>query len=327
MTVRVRDLSVIRAPGPPPTPAPVAALSVAFLGVFPNIALTPQTVVASGGTPPYTWSAVGLPAGVSINPLTGSISGTPTASGDTTATVTVTDADGGTIAVPAFFSVLQTAFADDFNRANSTAGFGDNWLYAGEPGATTNALIAGTWGISANAAIHQATAVNANFNRPLSWYAVPVMSVLRGQNQFAECRCTVNNSIVLSRQLYIGPSVLGAWQGGPDYRMYVAPIIIDDINNTIGVQRWNSGTGVFTDLGGFVGAVAIGDLVRMEATILAGQVDLEIFVNGVSIGVRSDAGATRSVDGSPGVTRWLYASSAVPGVPTVQWDDFACGVL
>jgi len=35
------------------------------------------TVVASGGNPDYTWSATGLPSGLSINPSTGVISGTP----------------------------------------------------------------------------------------------------------------------------------------------------------------------------------------------------------------------------------------------------------
>jgi serine protease len=36
---------------------------------------------ASGGTPPYTWSATGLPTGLSINSSSGLISGTPSAAG------------------------------------------------------------------------------------------------------------------------------------------------------------------------------------------------------------------------------------------------------
>lgn len=35
------------------------------------------TATASGGTPPYTWAASGLPAGMTINALTGQITGTP----------------------------------------------------------------------------------------------------------------------------------------------------------------------------------------------------------------------------------------------------------
>jgi hypothetical protein len=57
-----------------------------------------NAVAATGGTTPYTWSispaSAPLPAGLTISPTTGLISGTPTATGTTNFTVTVTD--GGT---------------------------------------------------------------------------------------------------------------------------------------------------------------------------------------------------------------------------------------
>lgn len=46
------------------------------------------TVKGRDGTPPYTWSASGLPPGLSINSSTGVISGTPTAVGAYTVTIT-----------------------------------------------------------------------------------------------------------------------------------------------------------------------------------------------------------------------------------------------
>jgi hypothetical protein len=53
------------------------------------------TVQGAGGSPPYTWSASGLPAGLSIDPASGAITGTPTAdaAGSYSVTVTVTDSD------------------------------------------------------------------------------------------------------------------------------------------------------------------------------------------------------------------------------------------
>ncbi|MEO8371231.1 MAG: putative Ig domain-containing protein [Candidatus Solibacter sp.] len=48
-------------------------------------------VTASGGQPPYRWSAAGLPGGVTINATTGQIAGTPTAAGNFGVAITVTD--------------------------------------------------------------------------------------------------------------------------------------------------------------------------------------------------------------------------------------------
>jgi hypothetical protein len=50
---------------------------------------------ATGGAPPYTWSASGLPGGLSVNSGTGVLSGSATATGPFTVTVTVTDSQGG----------------------------------------------------------------------------------------------------------------------------------------------------------------------------------------------------------------------------------------
>ncbi len=50
---------------------------------------------ASGGTPPYTWSATGLPPGLSINSSTGQVTGTPTTAGSYNVTITATGGGSG----------------------------------------------------------------------------------------------------------------------------------------------------------------------------------------------------------------------------------------
>lgn len=52
--------------------------------------------LAGGYQDAFTWSAIGLPPGLSINPSTGVISGTPSMMGVFPVTVTVVDGDGGT---------------------------------------------------------------------------------------------------------------------------------------------------------------------------------------------------------------------------------------
>ncbi|WP_165358907.1 SdrD B-like domain-containing protein [Spirosoma sordidisoli] len=52
-----------------------------------------QTLTAAGGTAPYSFTAVGnLPAGLTLNPTTGEISGTPTSATTSSFTITVSDA-------------------------------------------------------------------------------------------------------------------------------------------------------------------------------------------------------------------------------------------
>jgi hypothetical protein len=58
-------------------------------------AIAPFTLTASGGTAPYTWSATGLPAGITIGSSTGTVSGTPTTAGTYNVTATATASAGG----------------------------------------------------------------------------------------------------------------------------------------------------------------------------------------------------------------------------------------
>lgn len=66
------------------SPLPNGAVGVAYS----------QTLQATGGIAPYTWSATGLPAGLQVDSTTGILSGTPTVGATPTISVTVTDAVG-----------------------------------------------------------------------------------------------------------------------------------------------------------------------------------------------------------------------------------------
>jgi hypothetical protein len=87
------------------------------------------TLTASGGTTPYTWSlsSGSLPGGLTLNPTTGSISGTPTAAGTPTFTVRVTDAASPAATASRSLSiVMNTGFAAPTANAPITSGAGDN---------------------------------------------------------------------------------------------------------------------------------------------------------------------------------------------------------
>jgi hypothetical protein len=74
------------------TTAPVP-LSITTTSLPSGIVGTPYTatLVADGGTPPYTWAAPTLPMGLTLNSTTGQISGTPSVATTGNIGITVTD--------------------------------------------------------------------------------------------------------------------------------------------------------------------------------------------------------------------------------------------
>ncbi len=67
-----------------------------------------STVMATGGTQPYTFSATGLPNGLGIG-ASGDITGIPTVGGTSTVNVTVTDAASGKASQPFSLNILPAA--------------------------------------------------------------------------------------------------------------------------------------------------------------------------------------------------------------------------
>ena len=78
---------VISGPGPAPLTVTTTALPSSAVGQSYS-----QTLTATGGTPPYRWSTgTGFPTFLTLDPATGTVSGTPTASGVYNFSVVVTD--------------------------------------------------------------------------------------------------------------------------------------------------------------------------------------------------------------------------------------------
>jgi uncharacterized repeat protein (TIGR02543 family) len=95
-------------------------------GLVQHESITPINVSASAGKLPYTYSATGLPAGITINSANGVISGAPTSTGASgTAVITVSDSNGVTASVDLYYSEtigLTFAYSPSYDIPFTTVG-------------------------------------------------------------------------------------------------------------------------------------------------------------------------------------------------------------
>jgi large repetitive protein len=106
------------------TVTPALALAPGALpnGVTGTAYTTNGIPAATGGTGPYTYSATGVPPGLTFNPATREITGTPTQIGTYTIPVTVTDANGNTITASYTLKVTDPLVLPAATLANGTTG-------------------------------------------------------------------------------------------------------------------------------------------------------------------------------------------------------------
>jgi hypothetical protein len=97
VTVQVTDAKGTQAAGQLTLVVAGVPLAIVTAALSGGAAGSPysQSVAATGGTPPYTWSG-SLPAGLTIDPATGVISGSASVAGPVTISITVQDRTGTT---------------------------------------------------------------------------------------------------------------------------------------------------------------------------------------------------------------------------------------
>src|SRR6266567_1025363 len=99
------------------------SITTTSLPVGTNGVAYAANLTAQGGTPPYTWTVIAgsLPAGLSLNPATGAISGTPSGSGSSF-TVRVTDSSSSPQSATQALSIAISSPSSTFSIAASPSG-------------------------------------------------------------------------------------------------------------------------------------------------------------------------------------------------------------
>lgn len=103
--------------------------------VFLNTNLN-HAVSARGGVPPYTFSQAGLPAGLTLNPTSGVITGLPSETGTRNVTITVTDSQSEQVSVTQSWTVFGSLLlAEDFESDDGGFSYVDDaFLETNNPG-------------------------------------------------------------------------------------------------------------------------------------------------------------------------------------------------
>ncbi|MFZ2407578.1 MAG: Ig domain-containing protein [Methylobacter sp.] len=112
----------------PVTPPPVATLVLTAVPSQGTVGVDySYTPTVTGGVAPYTWSASGLPSGLSIDPNSGLVSGQPTTAGTfSSVSITVTDSTGA-FSTASNVSIVIAAAPVSCSGTNAPISFVNKW--------------------------------------------------------------------------------------------------------------------------------------------------------------------------------------------------------
>jgi large repetitive protein len=120
-----------------------------------------QSLAATGGVAPYTWSIVAgsLPVGLSLNASTGLISGTPTVSGTNNFTVQVKGADQDTVTLPLSIKIYAPVAISTSTLPSGTVGVSYSQALAASDGVTPYTWSIASGSLPAGLTLNAATGV------------------------------------------------------------------------------------------------------------------------------------------------------------------------
>ncbi|HYA18576.1 MAG TPA: FG-GAP-like repeat-containing protein [Bryobacteraceae bacterium] len=158
----VTENFIVLAPPPPPpvlpTPLSISSAKVAEIALGGSVS---GTFTASGGSPPYKWSATSLPNGLTLNAQTGALSGTPPAAGNFTFTLKVTDSAAASATQSVTVEVLGITTASPLPAAVVGTAYSESFTATGGSGTDTFSLTGSLPGLGFSGALLTGTPTSA----------------------------------------------------------------------------------------------------------------------------------------------------------------------